>query len=314
MERGSNKASPKKSPKKASPQERENDFEETRNIPTKREIEQINSLLKKLNKLYTEDWWVEDKTIAPYLLTMKDVERMRDYTVWVIEPQMYENIKEFDGYLFYFYDRYDGKAITSDGTWFIYRDGLVEAMEALFVKITTKASPKKKTPVKKDPKASPKKKATPKKKASPKKKATPKKKASPVKKATPKKKASPVKKKCPPGKIENPATKRCVSKTGKIGKTLGSSPKKSQPKKSPPKKKCPPGKIENPATGKCVLRNGKIGKTIPSPKKSSEKKTSPVKKSASKKASEKKCPPGKILNPASGKCVLRTGKIGKKLV
>jgi hypothetical protein len=95
---------------------------------------------------------------------------------------------------------------------------------------------------------------------------------------------------------------------------LGSSPKKSPPKKSPPKKKCPPGKIENPATGNCVLRNGKIGKTIPSPKKSSEKKTSPVKKSTSKKASEKKCPPGKILNPASGKCVLRTGKIGKKLV
>ena len=69
-------------------------------------------------------------------------------------------------------------------------------------------------------------------------------------------------KKCPAGKIENPATGKCVNKDGIIGKAIlaKKSPKKS-PKKSSPKK-CPVGKIENPTTGKCVNRDGIIGKAI----------------------------------------------------
>ncbi len=69
-------------------------------------------------------------------------------------------------------------------------------------------------------------------------------------------------KKCPVGKIENPATGKCVNTDGIIGKAILA---KKSPKKSPKKsssKKCPAGKIENPATGKCVNIDGVIGKAI----------------------------------------------------
>jgi hypothetical protein len=136
---------------------------------------------------------------------------------------------------------------------------------------------------------------------------------------------SPPKKKCKSDEILNPATKRCVKKSGKIGKELLKkiSPKKSprvsskkvsskqaSPKKVSPKKKCKSDEILNPATKRCVKKSGKIGKNLLkniSPKKSlrvSSKKKSPPKK---------KCKTDEILNPATKRCVKKSGKIGKKL-
>jgi superfamily II DNA or RNA helicase len=131
------------------------------------------------------------------------------------------------------------------------------------------------------------------------------------KSSSPKKSSSSKKspKKCPSGKIENPATGKCVNKDGAIGKAIlgkkSSSPKKSSSSKKSPKK-CPSGKIENPATGKCVNKDGAIGKAILGKK-------SP-KKSPKKSSSSNKCPSGKIENPATGKCVNKDGKIGKAIL
>lgn len=54
---------------------------------------------------------------------------------------------------------------------------------------------------------------------------------------------------CPPDKIINPATGRCVLKTGKIGRTILQTP-------------CPPDKVRNPTTKRCVKKTGAIGKTL----------------------------------------------------
>lgn len=78
---------------------------------------------------------------------------------------------------------------------------------------------------------------------------------------------------CTSDKICNPASGRCVTKKGKIGKALLEkkvSPQRvSSPKKSSPSQKdkcanikCPVGKICNPKTGQCVLKRGKIGKEL----------------------------------------------------
>jgi hypothetical protein len=66
---------------------------------------------------------------------------------------------------------------------------------------------------------------------------------------------------CPSGKIMNPKTGRCVSKTGKIGMGLLGKAPKSGTRKSPTGKTkgCPSGKIMNPKTGRCVSKTGKIG-------------------------------------------------------
>lgn len=76
---------------------------------------------------------------------------------------------------------------------------------------------------------------------------------------------------CPSGKIVNPATGRCVSKTGKIGRSLlGSKPKvspkksskKSKPRSRKKSKDCVSDKVKNPSSGRCVSKSGKIGKNI----------------------------------------------------
>ncbi len=59
-------------------------------------------------------------------------------------------------------------------------------------------------------------------------------------------------KSCPTDKILNPATKRCVSKTGTIGKKL----------MGVVKNHCPPDKILNPVTKRCVSKTGAIGKKL----------------------------------------------------
>ena len=70
---------------------------------------------------------------------------------------------------------------------------------------------------------------------------------------------------CPPDKILNPATQRCVSKTGAIGKKLMASViMEVKVNKNKPKVvvDCPPDKILNPVTNKCVSKTGAIGKKL----------------------------------------------------
>ena len=102
---------------------------------------------------------------------------------------------------------------------------------------------------------------------------------------------------CTPSQIRNPATGRCVSKKGAIGKKLLDIKKPETPKK----KLCDPEKIRNPATGRCVSKKGAIGKKLLDIKKPE----TPKKKS---------CPDDKIKNPATGRCVSKTGALGKKLL
>ena len=98
----------------------------------------------------------------------------------------------------------------------------------------------------------------------------------------------------------------------------------SHPKASDPNYVC------NPETGRWVKVDGPKAKQLglarpassaakkPVVKKSSPKAAAkkPVVKKSSPKAAvkQKTCPPDKILNPASGRCVLRTSAIGKKLL
>jgi len=80
---------------------------------------------------------------------------------------------------------------------------------------------------------------------------------------------------------------------------------------------CGKDKIRNPETGRCVLKTGAIGKKILKKKKESNKKESNKKESNKKepkKKEEKPCDKDKIRNPETGRCVLKTGAIGKKIL
>ena len=78
---------------------------------------------------------------------------------------------------------------------------------------------------------------------------------------------------CPPDKIINPATRRCVLRTGAIGRKLERAmeapvePVIAAPAVAEPAAAasdgCPPGKIRNPKTRRCVKRDGAIGKKLP---------------------------------------------------
>ncbi len=115
---------------------------------------------------------------------------------------------------------------------------------------------------------------------------------------------------CSGDKICNPASGRCVKKTGKIGKSLRKSKKATDKCDGVI---CSGDKICNPASGRCVKKTGKIGKKLISDKAS--KKTSKSKKksrktSKSRKKSRKggncegvKCPPGRDCLEATGTCV-----------
>lgn len=79
-------------------------------------------------------------------------------------------------------------------------------------------------------------------------------------------------------------------------------------------KECPPHQILNPATNRCVNRDGAIGRKILLDEK--------IKNELSKQnitnyvtpIKTNKCPDGKILNPATNRCVDINGAIGKKLL
>lgn len=81
---------------------------------------------------------------------------------------------------------------------------------------------------------------------------------------------------CPPEKIMNPATRRCVLRSGAIGRKLEKEqaapavPVVAAPAAAGPvtavaaaTDDCPPGKIRNPKTRRCVKRDGAIGKKLP---------------------------------------------------
>jgi septin family protein len=66
---------------------------------------------------------------------------------------------------------------------------------------------------------------------------------------------------CAPDQIRNPATGRCVSRTGAIGRKILSG-RATAHHRTGAQKPCPPDQIRNPATGRCVSRTGAIGRKI----------------------------------------------------
>lgn len=83
---------------------------------------------------------------------------------------------------------------------------------------------------------------------------------------------------------------------------------------------CSDDQICNPASGKCVKKSGRVGKKLLAGKKSSPRRKS--KHSSRRKSSPKGsgkckgvvCSSNKICNPVTGKCVKRSGRVGKKLI
>jgi len=65
--------------------------------------------------------------------------------------------------------------------------------------------------------------------------------------------------KCGNNKITNPATGRCVKKTGAVARRIM---RKKSRKKSRKNNECPSNKIRNPRTGRCVSKTSKLGKAI----------------------------------------------------
>ena len=79
---------------------------------------------------------------------------------------------------------------------------------------------------------------------------------------------------------------------------------------------CKSIQIRNPKTGRCVSRTGKIGKQILSRRSRSRSRTPPRRVSPKRKSPKplKSCKSNQVRNPKSGRCVSRTGKIGKQIL
>ena len=91
-----------------------------------------------------------------------------------------------------------------------------------------------------------------------------------------------VAKKCKPDEILNPATNRCVKKSGPTGKKLlGQALVPVKKAKEP--KKCKEDEIFNPVTERCVKRTGEIGKLLVLEEKGIIKKTTVAEKKSKKK-------------------------------
>lgn len=79
--------------------------------------------------------------------------------------------------------------------------------------------------------------------------------------------------------------------------------KQSEPSEDKPKKECPPGKIVNPKTGHCINKpKEKTHKRRGRPKKFDMAEDKEEPKSPTEKP-KKECPPGKIVNPKTGRCI-----------
>lgn len=105
-------------------------------------------------------------------------------------------------------------------------------------------------------------------------------------------------KECPPGKILNPKTNRCIK----------------QPKDTKQPKECPPGKVLNPKTNRCIkqpkeskqtkeFKDSKESKQDKQSKDSKQSKQAKDSKQSKQLKQPKECPPGKILNPKTNRCI-----------
>jgi hypothetical protein len=135
-------------------------------------------------------------------------------------------------------------------------------------------------------------------------------------------------KKCRSSEICNPESGRCVQRKGKTGqKVLAQADKVpappvaiAAPAVSPCRKPCGSDQICNAKTGRCVLRKGKVGMALlaaqaqPAPVVLAPAPRKPVKLNPQFGGCWAPCKPTEICNPKSGRCVLRTGKIGKELL
>jgi hypothetical protein len=102
---------------------------------------------------------------------------------------------------------------------------------------------------------------------------------------------------CPPGKVLNPVTNRCVKIQGVKGPVLV--------------KDCPEGKVINPKTGRCIKIDNKaetqkqkrVLKLLK--KMRTVRRQSQIKELKKQQKDElvKVCPPGKVLNPKTNRCV-----------
>jgi len=152
---------------------------------------------------------------------------------------------------------------------------------------------------------------------------------------------------CNSDQIRNPKTGRCVLKTSPLGKKImkemgggsrrassrrassrrassrrassrrASSRRASSVKKG--RKACNKDQIRNPKTGRCVLKTSPLGKKIMKERKGSRRSSSrraSSRKYSSHRASSPsfKCKKNQILNPKTGRCVLKSGKIGQEIL
>jgi hypothetical protein len=103
----------------------------------------------------------------------------------------------------------------------------------------------------------------------------------------------------------------------------------------PQDKQCPPGKVFNPKTGRCVNEDGWAGKQIVGDLAAAAAKEAAAKEAAAKEAAAKEaaakeaaakeaaaklaavpvktCPPDKVLNPKTLRCVKADGWAGKHI-
>ena len=133
---------------------------------------------------------------------------------------------------------------------------------------------------------------------------------------------------CPPGKIMNPKTRRCVKVDGWAGKHALAAlaiPAANVAPLAPPPADCPPGKIRNPKTRRCVAVDGYAGRRAargfiaPAVVAAAPVPAAPVAASDAETVPEvppvlKHCPPEKIYNPKTRRCVKRTGWAGKRVL
>ena len=155
---------------------------------------------------------------------------------------------------------------------------------------------------------------------------------------------------CNPNQVRNPKSGRCVLKSSPLGKKImkemggsrktssrrsrrASSQKTSSRRASPKKhnKACNANQVRNPKSGRCVLKSSPLGKKImkemggsrkTSSRRASSRKTSSRRassqKTSSRRASPKKhnkaCNVNQVRNPKSGRCVLKSSALGKKIM
>lgn len=149
---------------------------------------------------------------------------------------------------------------------------------------------------------------------------------------------------CGAAYIWNPRTTRCVLRTGAVGRRLVALELRMILRNEPPRpaaaapvagRPCGAGQVRNPATGRCVSRGGNIGRRVrfdagnvltprparrprPAPAVRPARPPAPavaaLPPAAAAAAVGRPCPPNQVRNPESGRCVSRTGAIGRRVL